>query len=111
MVVSGQFDFSVDSSAAASGLIMAMSNEQTSHQIDEPTAEDLKRIKRLLQRVGGDNVVWGPAQALDIWVIEQRARLDQRMSEQIRNASWALVVATVGLVVCTAGLIWVTFAS
>jgi hypothetical protein len=40
-----------------------------------------------------------------VWVMEQRAILDQRMSDRIRATSWALVVATVGLVVCTAGLI------
>jgi hypothetical protein len=81
------------------------------HQITEPTAEDLERIGNLLRRIGGQNVAWGAQQSLDVWVIEQRARLDQQMSERIRNASWALVAATIGLVVCTAGLIWATLAA
>jgi hypothetical protein len=81
-----------------------------SHQIPEPTAEDLERIGKLLRRIGGQNVVWGAQQSLDVWVIEQRARLDQRMSERIRTASWVLVAATFGLVICTAGLIWATLA-
>ena len=52
--------------------------------------------------------LWGAKESLDVWVIEQRARLDQEMSERIRSSSWALVAATVGLVICTAGLIWAT---
>lgn len=81
------------------------------HEIPEPTAEDLERIDKLLRRVGGSSVTWGAQQSLDVWVMEQRARLDQRMSERIRTTSWALVAATVGLVVCTAGLIWATLAA
>lgn len=87
-----------------------MRRTQISHQIPEPTTEDLQRIDELLRHVGGPNVSWGAQQSLDVWVIEQRARLDQRMSERIRTTSWALVVATAGLVVCTAGLIWATLA-
>lgn len=81
-----------------------------SHQIPEPTAEDLARIGSLLRQVGGKNVVWGAAQHLEVWVLEQRALLDQQMSERVRIASWALVVATIGLVACTGGLIWATLA-
>lgn len=81
-----------------------------SHQVPEPTADDLERIGKLLRRVGGQDVIWGAQQSLDVWVVEQRARLDQRMSERIRTASWVLVAATFGLVICTAGLIWATLA-
>ena len=90
---------------------LSMRRTQISHQVPEPTAEDLERISGLLRHVGGQHVSWGAQASLDVWVIEQRARLDQRMSERIRTASWALVVATVGLVVCTAGLIWATLAA
>lgn len=90
---------------------LSMRRPQIDHQIPEPTAEDLKRIGKLLRHVGGQDVAWGAQQSLDVWVIEQRAKLDQRMSERIRTASWALVVATAGLVVCTAGLIWATLAA
>jgi hypothetical protein len=83
----------------------------TTHHIPEPTPEDQQRIEKLLREIGGRNVVWGAQAVLDVWMIEQRAMLDQRMSERIRSASWALVVATVGLVVCTAGLIWATLAA
>lgn len=72
---------------------------------------DLERIGALLRRIGGPGVSWGAQASLDVWVIEQRARLDQRMSERFRATSLALVVATVGLVVCTAGLIWATVAA
>lgn len=78
------------------------------HQIPEPTAEDLARIDKLLRRVGGQNVAGGAQQSLDIWVLEQRARLDQRMSARLHASSWALVAATICLVTCTAGLIWAT---
>jgi hypothetical protein len=87
-----------------------MRRTQMPHEIPEPTAEDLERIGKLLRHIGGPNVSWGAQQSLDVWVIEQRGRLDQRMSERIRTTSWALVAATVGLVVCTAGLIWATMA-
>lgn len=86
-------------------------DESLSHQIPEPTAEDLKRIGVLLRRIGGESVQWGAEDSLNVWVIEQRARLDRQMSERIRNASWALFAATVGLVICTAGLIWATLAA
>lgn len=81
------------------------------HQIPEPTAADLERIQQLLRNIGGPNVVWGAQSTFDVWTIEQRARLDQRMSQRITVASWALVIATIGLVACTAGLIWATLAA
>ncbi|MCY0903608.1 hypothetical protein [Arthrobacter sp. H14-L1] len=87
-----------------------MRRTQISHRVSEPTAEDLERIGALLRHIGGQQVSWGAQASLDVWVIEQRARLDQQMSERIRITSWALVAATVGLVVCTAGLIWATMA-
>jgi len=79
------------------------------HQVPEPSPADLERIKKLLRRID-PGVTWGAQQTLDVWVVEQRARLDQQMSERIRAASWVLVAATFGLVVCTAGLIWATLA-
>jgi hypothetical protein len=89
---------------------VVMRNNETGHQIPEPTAQDLERIGIVLRQIGGPSVAWGAQQSLDVWVIEQRARLDQQMSERISRASWALVIATVGLVACTAGLIWATVA-
>lgn len=85
-----------------------MRRNRISHEISVPTANDLERIRNLLGQVGGQNVVWGARELLEIWAAEQRARLDQRMSDRIRNSSWALVAATIGLVLCTAGLIWAT---
>jgi hypothetical protein len=76
-----------------------LTNNSLSHQLPEPTAEDLKRIRTLLGRIGGESVQWGAEDFLNVWAIEQRARLDQLMSERIRNASWALFFATVGLVI------------
>lgn len=87
-----------------------MGQKRISHEIPEPTTEDLARIGKLLRQVGGRNVVWGASQLLEVWVLEQRALIDQKMSERLRVASWALVVATVGLVACTGGLIWATLA-
>lgn len=79
--------------------------------VAEPTAEDLERLGGVLRRIGGPQVVWGAKEVLDLWVVEYRAQLDQKMSAQIRVASWALVIATLGLVLCTGGLIWATFAA
>jgi hypothetical protein len=42
---------------------------------------------------------------------EGMSPLHQRMCERVRSASCALVVATVGLVICIAGLIWATLAA
>ncbi len=87
-----------------------MRQTQIAHEIPEPAPDDLERIEQLLRRIGGSNVVWGAKSSFDVWVIEQRAKLDQQMSERLRTASWALVVATGGLVICTGGLIWATLA-
>jgi len=81
-----------------------------SHEIPQPSADDLERIGRVLREVGGANVAWGAEDSLNVWVIEQRARLDKRMSARLEIASWSLVAATGALVVCTAGLIWATLA-
>jgi hypothetical protein len=85
-----------------------MRRTNDSHQIPEPTTHDLERINGVLRQIGGQNVSWGAGSALDVWVIEQRARLDSQMSNRISKASWALVAATFGLVICTAGLMWAT---
>lgn len=90
---------------------LAMRKLKPSHHVPEPTPEDLERIKKLLHRVGGDQVSWGAEDALNIWVIEQRVKLDQQMSKRIQVSSWSLVVATVGLVACTAGLIGATLSA
>jgi hypothetical protein len=88
-----------------------MRRSQLPHQIAEPSEDDLDRIRSLLRRIGGDNVVWGAQESLEVWAIEHRAKLDQQMSERVRLASWVLAGATLGLVVCTAGLIWATLAA
>jgi hypothetical protein len=90
---------------------LASKLDKAPHQIPEPSAEDLERIQQLLRNIGGPNVGWGAQSTFDVWAIEQRARLDQRMSQRIAVSSWALVFATVGLVGCTAGLIWATLAA
>lgn len=79
--------------------------------VAEPTPEDLERLNGVLTRIGGPRVSWGAKDVLDLWIVEHRAQLDQKMSARIQVTSWALVVATVGLVLCTAGLIWATFAA
>ena len=91
-----------------SGILTHMRRTKTVHQLPEPTARDLERIEKLLRRIGGPNVTWGAKESLDVWATEQRARLDQQMSDRVRSASWALVITTIGLVICTGGLIWAT---
>jgi dissimilatory sulfite reductase (desulfoviridin) alpha/beta subunit len=81
------------------------------HEVPTPTTEDIRRIEILLREIGGPHVSWGAQQKLDVWVIEQRAKADRLAADRLRRSSWALVVATVGLVLCTAGLIWATFAA
>lgn len=80
------------------------------HQVPEPYPEDLARIGKLLRRIGGQDVIRGARQTLDVWVVAQRARLDQRMSERIRTAFRVLVAATFGLVNRAVGLISATLA-
>lgn len=87
-----------------------MKQSNVSHLIPEPTSQDLERIKVLLRRIDG-TTSWGAGTMLDVWVIEQRVKLDQQMSERIHATSVALVWATVGLVICTAALIWATLAA
>lgn len=85
-----------------------MSNREPLHHLPVPTSADLERINQTLRHIGGPHVSWGAQAALDIWGIEQRAQLDQSMSERVRAASVALVWATAALVLVTAGLIWAT---
>lgn len=85
-----------------------MTRSETPDRIQTPSDEDLERLQSVLRRIGGPTVTWGAQAELDLWLVEQRAKLDRQISERIRSASWALVVATIGLVVCTAGLIWAT---
>jgi len=85
--------------------------DRASHLVSEPSTEDLERIRHVLRTIGGPNVSWGAKSELDVWTIEQRARLDLRMSARMTVASWALVFATIGLVICTAALIWATLAA
>lgn len=90
---------------------LVMKRSDASHLVPEPTPQDLERIGTLLRRLGGSHVSWGAQASLDVWVIEQRAKLDQQMSSRIHTSSVALVWATIGLVLCTAGLIWATLAA
>lgn len=81
------------------------------NEVPTPSAEDIRRIENVLREIGGPHVSWGAQQTLDVWVIEQRAKADRLAADRLRRSSWALVVATVGLVLCTGGLIWATFAA
>lgn len=66
-----------------------------------PTPKDLDRIQQTLRALGGPNVSWGAQQALDVWVIEQRAAQDAKAAHRLLIATWALVIATVALVIAT----------
>lgn len=85
-------------------------HHDSADNIPEPTPGDITRIQAVLKTIGGRDVTWGAQATLDVWVIEQRARLDRQMADRLRRSSWALVAATIGLAVCTAGLIWATVA-
>lgn len=80
-----------------------MAKNKKVHEITTPTREDIDRILKFR------GAIWGhEKQILDVWLHEQRAKLDKQMADQVRFSSWALVIATVGLMVCTGGLIWAT---
>ena len=65
------------------GLIRALSmrRPQIPPQTPEPTGEYLESIEKPLHHARGQRATWGARQFLDVWVVEQHARLDQRMSE------------------------------
>lgn len=90
---------------------LSMRHSPVSHHLPEPSDTEIERIDSLLRRIGGPTVSWGAQSVFEVWTIEQRAALDQGMSERLRTASWVLVAATFGLVLCTAGLIWATLAA
>lgn len=75
-------------------------------KLPTPTHEDLERIRKTLRTIGGQNVVWGAQQSLDVWVIEQRAAQDARVARRLLIATWALVLATVALVFATLAMIF-----
>lgn len=88
-----------------------MTKKQLLPQLPEPTDEEMQRVKRLLRKIGGEHVRWGAIDVLETWRLEHRAKLDQQMNERIRVSSWALFIATVGLAICTAVLIWAALIS
>lgn len=80
--------------------------KQQRERVSHITAEDLQRIRALLTAIGGPNVAWGAYQHLEVWLAESRMESERRASRRLLIATWALVGATVALVVATAGLIW-----
>jgi hypothetical protein len=77
-------------------------------RVDGPTNEDLERLRALLSKIGGPNVVWGAQQKLDVWVAETRLEAERQTARRLLAATWVLAIATIGLVVATVGLIVVT---
>lgn len=77
-------------------------------RVDGPPDEDLERLQRLLNKIGGPHVVWGAQQKLDVWVAETRLEADRQATRRILAATWVLAIATIGLVVATVGLVVVT---
>lgn len=73
--------------------------------------EDLSRIQARLRKVGGPNVSWGASSVLEVWLAESRMRLELAHARRMALATWALVAATLGLVLVTAGLMWATIVS
>ena len=44
--------------------------EEERVRIEDPDPEELDRVRSLLKKIGGPNVVWGAASVLEVWVAE-----------------------------------------
>jgi hypothetical protein len=77
-------------------------------RIEDPTPDEVSRVRALLRTIGGQNVSWGASHVLEVWVAEARLEAERRASRRILVATWVLAAATIGLVLATVGLIVVT---
>jgi hypothetical protein len=73
--------------------------------IPDASQADIDRINTLLRAIGGPNVNWGAVNILDVWIIEQRLKAEDKASSRLLIATWVLAAATLGLVIATVGLI------
>lgn len=76
--------------------------------MEEPSEDDLLRVRAILARVGGPQVSWGAVNALEVLLTERRMEAERRASARLTRATWALVIATVGLVLATVVLVGAT---
>lgn len=72
------------------------------------TPDDRQRIDKLLRDIGGEHVVWGSVNVLDVWVAETRMAAEREASSRVLIATWALVLVTAVLALATIGLIVAT---
>lgn len=89
---------------------MAKTDDRQSDRarVEGITDEDLARVKQVLRKIGGPNVVWGSQAVLEVWVAESRMEADRQAAKRVLFATWVLAIATIGLVAATVGLIVVT---
>ena len=73
--------------------------------ISGPTDDEIAHINSMLRRIGGQNVSWGAASTLEVWVVETRLEAERLASRRLLMATWVLAAATVGLVLATIGLV------
>lgn len=74
-----------------------------------PSEDDLRRIKNILQAVGGEHVSWGAKEVLDLWLLEQRESQELKIANRMLVSSWCLFAATIALVIATAVMAIATF--
>jgi hypothetical protein len=92
-------------SVAASLRGMSDSEAKPRTRIQEPTADELNRIRVLLRRIGGESVSWGAVNSLEVWLAETRLEAERVASRRLLIATWVLAAATIALVFATIGLI------
>lgn len=73
--------------------------------IPGPTDDAIATISSMLQRIGGQHVVWGASSTLDVWLAETRLEAERTASRRLLVATWVLAASTVALVLATIGLI------
>lgn len=77
-------------------------------RFEEPTQEDLDRVGEILYKIGGQHVVWGAQQSLDVLLVELRLRSERLASERLTRATYFLGAATVVLALATVALVIAT---
>jgi hypothetical protein len=76
--------------------------------IPEPDDATLERIRSVLERVGGEHVVWGAQSSLDLLVTAHRMHAEEMASTRLTRATWVLAGAPIALVLATIVLVFVT---
>jgi hypothetical protein len=78
-------------------------------QIDGPSPEEGQRIREALYKIGVGHWNFSEPQILEVWLLEQRMKVERLASQRLTRATLALAAMTLALVLATVVLAVATF--